>query len=126
MQHGILDLEPWLCRSIGPLSSSVQRRCVPCVSQATWSWLSALQTVGGTGAQASALVKRFYAALESGKEFRDDAWVEWEKHHPADLQAAEAQVGATDGAPWSRFLRGGFALRYGWVSCHTVVVAVRG
>ena len=47
---------------------------------------------GSCNVQASALVKRFYAALTSGTEFKDNAWAEWEKHHPADVQAAEAQV----------------------------------
>ena len=56
----------------------------------------ALRTLCGIGAQASALVKRFYAALMSGKEFTDEAWADWEKHHPADVQAAGAQVGGND------------------------------
>ena len=42
--------------------------------------------------QTSALVKRFYKALISGQEFRDDAWAAWAKHPPADLQAVDAQV----------------------------------
>jgi hypothetical protein len=76
------------------------------------SWLKALRDIRALGAQASALVKRFYAALESGKEFRDNAWAEWEKHHPADVQAAEAQVSATDRATWPNVRR----RRFSWVS----------
>jgi len=45
--------------------------------------------------QTSALVKRFYQALVSGKEFQDDSWKAWATDHPANLQAAFAQVCAT-------------------------------
>ncbi len=45
--------------------------------------------------QTSALVKRFYEALVSGKEFKDDSWKAWATYHPADVQAADAQVWAT-------------------------------
>ena len=42
--------------------------------------------------QTSAMVKRFYEALVSGKEFQDDSWKAWATYHPADVQAADAQV----------------------------------
>ena len=43
--------------------------------------------------QTSKLVKRFYEALTAGKEFQDDSWKAWATYHPADVQAADAQVG---------------------------------
>lgn len=37
-------------------------------------------------------MKRFYEALTTGKEFKDDSWKAWTTYHPADVQAADAQV----------------------------------
>ncbi|KAK9815272.1 hypothetical protein WJX72_000940 [[Myrmecia] bisecta] len=36
----------------------------------------------------SQIVKRFYQCLESGEEYEDGAWEEWQKHQPSELAAA--------------------------------------
>ena len=60
--------------------------------------------------QTSALVKRFYEALVSGEEFQDDSWKAWATYHPADVQAADAQVRATRGSMQDRLAIRGLEL----------------
>lgn len=78
-------------------------------------------------------MKRFYACLEAGEEYSDDAWREWQTKHPSLLQegppapSSQPQQGAGNGRGYGRGGGGGRGncFKCGGLSLHIVSAVYR-